>query len=118
MSWPEDVPFIAGSKPVAPAEGDTTHKWVSVPNRDFQCCVKCGVLRRADRQNSPCKAAKGARMNPVCPICRAFMTRLYFHDGHPDDLFECPNRCKIGPDQHVRVRVDSDEAQPGRKERA
>lgn len=41
---------------------------------------------------------------PQCPICGVKMERLYFHDGTPENLFSCPNNCKSGVDQHVRVR--------------
>ena len=44
-----------------PVFGDSTHKWQSVPGKDWQCCRICGIIRRADRQNSPCKGATHMR---------------------------------------------------------
>lgn len=33
--------------------GDETHDWFIFSG--MECCRLCGIVRRADRQNSPCK---------------------------------------------------------------
>lgn len=34
---------------------DETHDWFIW--RGLECCRRCGIVRRADRQNKPCKGA-------------------------------------------------------------
>lgn len=40
--------------------------------------------------------------NPRCAICGQVTEQLFFHDGTPDDLYRCPNGCKIGIDAVIR----------------
>ncbi|MDB5612084.1 MAG: hypothetical protein JWP25_8984 [Bradyrhizobium sp.] len=34
---------------------DRTHKWFYYDGVKGDCCQKCGIVRRADRMNNPCK---------------------------------------------------------------
>lgn len=36
--------------------GDATHQWQAHRNEEqWECCRVCGIIRRGDRQNLPCK---------------------------------------------------------------
>lgn len=37
------------------SEGDKTHDWFVPSFIGYECCRICGIVRRADRQNKPCR---------------------------------------------------------------
>lgn len=37
------------------AERERYHRWFTPKGIAFECCKNCGIVRRADDQNSPCK---------------------------------------------------------------
>ena len=36
-------------------DGDATHDWFLPKVVGYQCCRKCGVVRRYDHKNKPCE---------------------------------------------------------------
>jgi hypothetical protein len=35
--------------------GDETHDWFVPDFIGYECCRKCGIVRRKDRKNKPCR---------------------------------------------------------------
>jgi len=36
-------------------DGDATHDWFIPKFIGYECCRRCGIVRRSDRQNTRCK---------------------------------------------------------------
>lgn len=61
------------------------HDWFTYGRLNWECCRACGIVRRKDGQNSPCKGvvSVGPREQDVIP---SWMTARGYATGHGDTI--------------------------------
>mgnify|MGYP001592762384 CR=1 FL=1 len=42
--------------------GDETHDWFTPIQMGYECCRQCGIIRRADHKNRPCRGWIGVTL--------------------------------------------------------